>query len=387
MRGSTPTSGDLFIPKRGKLARGVGMLVPPSRRPKNGKRTVDVRDLDARRMEESRERQEERKELIRSTIVNRTFETYFQPIVDLRSQQPVGAEALSRFAHLPVRSPDAWFAEAASVGLGVELELAALEMAIGQLRHLPANLYLSVNASVPTLMSEEFQAIIGGVPAERIVIELTEHAEVADYDKLDQSIKGIRSRGTRLAVDDAGSGYSSLQHILNLQPDVIKLDIGLTRGIDRDPARLALGRALLKFGFDAYRASIVAEGIETVGEYETLRSLGCPAGQGFYLGRPSRLALQQLAPIAPMPLLSVPGRAVRSGTPRNGSGSTDTTNQSVDESPSGTTDGTAATAAPVRTRTLTIEPDDTGHVEGDAPEVDAEGHAEEPESRLLYRRA
>ena len=88
----------------------------------------------------------------------------------------------------------------------------------------------------------------------------------------------------KLAIDDTGAGNSGLEHILRLKPDIIKLDIGLTRGIDKDPARRALGRALLTFGFDAYGATFVAEGIETQGEFDTLRSLGCLAGQGYYLG-------------------------------------------------------------------------------------------------------
>ncbi len=363
MRKPTPTSTDLFIPKKSAVSRGKGLFTGPVRRMKDRERSVKTSALDAQNLQDWRERQEQKHEQIRSIIANRTFETYFQPIVDLQSGRPVGAEALSRFAPLPVRAPDAWFAEAASVGLGVELELAALEMAIGQLRDLPANLYLSVNASVPTLMSEQFRAIIAAVPAERIVIELTEHAEVADYEQLEQSIKGIRSTGIRLAVDDAGSGYSSLQHILNLQPDVIKLDIGLTRGIDQDPARLALGRALLKFGFDAYRASIVAEGIETVGEYETLRSLGCPAGQGFYLGRPSRLAIQHLAPIAPMPLLAERLRPVSNGSVANGS----------------LANGTAKTGPATNGR--------TGPVDDQDGLDSADEFPEEENARSLYRRA
>jgi EAL domain-containing protein (putative c-di-GMP-specific phosphodiesterase class I) len=282
MRTAPPTSDDLFIAKKGRISRGLGRVNLPHRS-SHSDRGPKLGDVEAEQL------RQEREQLIRVTIANRTFETHFQPIVDLRSGRPVGAEALSRFSHLPVQAPDTWFAEAASVGLGVELELAALDMALGQLHLLPADLYLSVNASVETIMSADFQAALGGIPAERIVLELTEHTQVSNYQKLEQSVEEIRAKGVRLAVDDAGSGYSSLQHILNLQPDVIKLDIALTRGIDKDPARQALGRALLTFGLDAYNASIVAEGIETVGEFETLRSLGCPSGQGYYLGRPGRM--------------------------------------------------------------------------------------------------
>ena len=258
---------------------------------------------------------EQREEVVRNAIATRALETHFQPILDLRNGQPIGAEALSRFAQLPVRAPDKWFAEAASVGLGVELEIIAVENALDHLDLLPSSVYLSVNASVETMLTDRFQEAIAGVASERIVLELTEHTKVVDYDLLDQRIEHLRSSGVRLAVDDAGAGYSGLAHILNLQPDVIKLDISLTRGIDTDPARRALGRALLTFGIDAYNASFVAEGIETEGEYETLRSLGCPCGQGFYLGRPAPLPAQRhVAPRSPLPPLVLPEPPLRRST-------------------------------------------------------------------------
>ena len=243
---------------------------------------------------------EHREKLIRVTIANRAHETVFQPIVDLNSGGAVGAEALARFAEPPIRPPDVWFAEAAALGLGVELEMAALRLALEQLRQLPPGLYLSLNVSVETIMSEEFGASFADVPAERVVLELTEHTEIRDYVQFERTIEDLRSKGVRLAVDDAGAGYSSFRHILNLHPDVIKLDIALTRGIDGDPARRALGSALMTFGLDAYNASIVAEGIETEGEFKTLRALGCPFGQGYYLGRPGKLQSARPDP-APVP--------------------------------------------------------------------------------------
>jgi len=288
MTGASGTgNGDLFIGKRPKLARAggrkktVAAWTPPNHVSKHS-------EAEAERLREHREA------LIRVTIASRSHETFFQPIVDLNSGGAVGAEALARFVEPPIRPPDVWFAEAASVGLGVELEMAALRMALEQLRKLPASLYLSLNASVETIMSEEFGASLSDVPAERVVLELTEHTEVHDYGKFEETIENLRSKGVRLAVDDAGAGYSSFRHILNLRPDVIKLDIGLTRGIDGDPARRALGSALLTFGLDAYNASVVAEGIETEGEFKTLRALGCPFGQGYYLGRPGRLRAERL---------------------------------------------------------------------------------------------
>lgn len=299
---SPPLGQDVFVKKRG-VFRGTGHR-KSSVRGKAGNGGTSRRDEKAAKVVN-----EQREEVIRDAITHRSLVTHFQPIVDLRSGQPIGVEALSRFGQLPVRAPDAWFAEAASVGLGVELELIALESALEQLHLIPAGVYLSLNASVETMVTDEFLELIAGVASERIVLELTEHTKVVDYPLFAQKIEHVRSRGVRVAVDDAGAGYSGLAHILNLKPDVIKLDISLTRGIDKDPARRALGRALLSFGLDAYNASLVAEGIETEGELETLRSLGCPCGQGFFLGRPALLATQpgRKTP-APLPPLLMPER-------------------------------------------------------------------------------
>ena len=139
------------------------------------------------------------------------------------------------------------------------------------------------------MTSPEFRSACARPPAERVVLELTEHDSIPDYELFQQTVNHLRANGVRLAVDDAGAGFASFRHILNLHPDIIKLDIALTRGIDDDPARRALGSALLTFGLDAYNASIVAEGIETEAEFKTLRGLGCRFGQGYYLGRPGKL--------------------------------------------------------------------------------------------------
>jgi EAL domain-containing protein (putative c-di-GMP-specific phosphodiesterase class I) len=93
----------------------------------------------------------------------------------------------------------------------------------------------------------------------------------------------------RVAVDDAGAGYSTLRHILDLRPDVIKLDMSLTRDIDSDPARRALAAALISFAHQT-GSHIVAEGVETRGELEQLRKLGAEMAQGYLLGRPASLA-------------------------------------------------------------------------------------------------
>jgi EAL domain-containing protein (putative c-di-GMP-specific phosphodiesterase class I) len=207
----------------------------------------------------------ERVTLIRRIIADRALETHFQLIIDLRSGETVGAEALSRFAQLPARPPDAWFAEAATLGVGVELEVAALTEALVGLDRLPSGMYLSVDASAETMLSRAFREAMAAVPAERIVLELTEHTRVADYSAFGASIDPLRSAGMRLAVDDAGSGFASFRHVLELRPEVIKLDISLIRGIDLDPAKQSLARALLRFGSEAFDTTFMAEGFETPG--------------------------------------------------------------------------------------------------------------------------
>ena len=315
MRRSPPLGQDIYSQKKHGAFHGKG------RRKAVGPDGASSGGMTRREEKAAHVAMEQRAEVVRDAIANRSFETHFQPIVDLRTGEPIGAEALSRFAQLPVKAPDKWFAEAASLGMGVELELIALESALEQLHLLPTSVYLSLNASVETMMTDRFQEVIADVASERIVLELTEHTKVVDYSGLAQKIERVRSAGVRVAVDDAGAGYSGLAHILNLKPDVIKLDISLTRGIDKDPARRALGRALLSFGLDAYNASLVAEGIETEGEYETLRSLGCPCGQGFFLGRPALLPAQRsmrAAPPLPPLLLPDPPRTTSDDEPEQG---------------------------------------------------------------------
>jgi EAL domain-containing protein (putative c-di-GMP-specific phosphodiesterase class I) len=276
-------TNDLYLRKKSRKTTALESVRNPVRASASLLRRSSSDQADA---EQSLAETEQR---IRRIIENRSLETHFQSIVNLRTGQAQGVEALSRFAQLPGRSPDVWFAEAATVGLGTELEIAAVEVALAEIDRLPLGMYMSINASPATILSEEFHVCLAEVQAERVVLEVTEHSPITDYGKFAEGISDLRSRGIRLAVDDAGSGHAGFTHLIDLKPDIIKLDIALTRGIDRDPARQALGRALLQFGLDAYRTTMVAEGIETKGELSTLRSLGCPVGQGFALGRPGRL--------------------------------------------------------------------------------------------------
>ncbi len=212
----------------------------------------------------------------------------FQPVVGLRLQRVAGVEALTRIAIEPRRGPDVWFGEAFTVGLGVDLELLAINRALDQLAGVPASAYLAFNTSPETVLSHGFLAALDGLPLGRLVVEVTEHAAVADYQALLTALAPLRAAGLRLAIDDMGSGYANMQHVLRLAPDIIKLDVALVRGIDGDRARRALAGSLVVFA-DEMGARLVAEGIETPDELATLIELGVPYGQGFALARPGPL--------------------------------------------------------------------------------------------------
>jgi EAL domain-containing protein (putative c-di-GMP-specific phosphodiesterase class I) len=216
----------------------------------------------------------------------------FQPIVSPASGDIVGAEALARFDGEAPRSPDLWFREAWDVGLGVELELAAVRNAVPALRQLPPDAYLAINVSPSTLADPRFAAAIAGVPATRLVMEITEHAVVEDYAPLVDVIARLRATGVRVAIDDVGAGYASLRHVLSVAPDIVKLDMSLTRGIDTDPVRQALATGLVAF---AARTAfvVVAEGVETAAEAEALREVGVRYEQGYLFARPGPLPLRR----------------------------------------------------------------------------------------------
>ena len=210
---------------------------------------------------------------------------HVQPIMDLRTRQPVGFEALARFRSLPPRPPDAWFAEAAALELGTHLELATITRALAVLPALPVDTYLSLNCSQRTVRSPELATLLAP-KATRLVVEITEHEPVDDYEDLALALQPLRDVGVRIAIDDAGAGYASLRHTLALDPDIVKVDISLTRAIDTDRARRALASALISFA-DEMHMTIVAEGIETEGELQTLTDLGVRYGQGFHLAKPA----------------------------------------------------------------------------------------------------
>jgi EAL domain-containing protein (putative c-di-GMP-specific phosphodiesterase class I) len=209
----------------------------------------------------------------------------FQPIVDVAAATVAGYEALSRFPG--TATPDVWFAAAAEAGLGAELEALAIAKALDAMADLPAGAFLTVNVSPHLLGSPPVQRALAGRPdLHRVVVELTEHTPVDDLDTLRRQTDALRARGALIALDDAGSGYSGLQQLAALRPQIVKLDRALIAGAGTDPVRMALAEMLGGFA-DRIGAWLLAEGLETPAELAAFARLGVPLAQGWLLGRPA----------------------------------------------------------------------------------------------------
>jgi EAL domain-containing protein (putative c-di-GMP-specific phosphodiesterase class I) len=201
-------------------------------------------DLAAQSIErglEGTRRRAEATERVRSAMKPDGLLSVYQPIVDLQTGSVSGFESLTRFLGEPKRGPDVWFAEAAALGLGVDLELHAAKRGLRALSCLPETVYVAINLSPAALLDRRLHALLAEWPARRIVVEVTEHDIVKEYEALTNALEPLRESGAKVAVDDAGAGYASFRHILRLRPDYIKLDISLTRGIDQDPGAARVG--------------------------------------------------------------------------------------------------------------------------------------------------
>ena len=259
--------------------------------PEVGKVAVDELTSRLHAEEQDLLRRKRARDRISNAISGSRFRVVHQPIVDLRTGTVRGVEALTRFTAEPPRPPDAWFADADQVGLRSSLELATASAALHLLDDLAPPLFMTVNASPATVLSGRLSEVLLGIDLARIVIELTEHDPVTDYRALTDALESWRSGGARLAVDDAGGGYASFAHVLNLSPEFIKLDTSLVRDIHVDRRRQALARAVAGFAGEL-GVTVVAEGVETAAELDVLTDLGTDLAQGFHLGRPRPLAEQ-----------------------------------------------------------------------------------------------
>lgn len=237
---------------------------------------------------EEHSRRETTRRDIEDFIIGGGFEVAYQPVIDMGTGDCIGLEALARFPE-PYHMPPRTFGAAERVGLGVELEVAVARRALEILPALSPGQLLALNVSPAALLNCEVWEGMwrdGTLPLARLVVEVTEHAAVSAYASLRGELQPLRERGLRIAVDDAGAGYASLRHILELRPDFIKLDRWLIDGLAEDRARrvavgsfVALAREL--------GAGVIAEGIERPEDLAAVSELGIDLAQGYLLGRPT----------------------------------------------------------------------------------------------------
>jgi EAL domain-containing protein (putative c-di-GMP-specific phosphodiesterase class I)/DNA-binding NarL/FixJ family response regulator len=223
---------------------------------------------------------------IRQVIAKGAFAIHLQPIIRLDTGEAMAVEALTRFTD--GSSPETRFAEAGTLGLGATLQRATVSAAIKAVESLPSAVALSVNLSADVLQHEPALPELFAGTERSIIVELTENERVDDYGAVRSALERLGAN-VKLAIDDAGSGFASLRHIFALQPAYVKLDIEWVQGIDRDPVRRALVSGLVYFASET-GCELIAEGIETAEELESLRALGVQLGQGYLLGRPGLIA-------------------------------------------------------------------------------------------------
>jgi EAL domain-containing protein (putative c-di-GMP-specific phosphodiesterase class I) len=227
---------------------------------------------------------EGRRTRLQATISGRHYRPVFQVLVGLEDRAPVGYEALTRFDDLV--PPATRFAEAAALGLGLELESACLAAAVDTARSLPPGTWLAVNASAEMVISGRLEELLRGA-GRPVVVELTEHEAVADYAALLSAMTTL-GPGISLAVDDAGAGFSGLRHVVELRPEVVKLDQAIVRAVDQDPVRQSLVAGMVHYARTT-GTRLVAEGVETEAEAAALARLGVEIGQGYLFGHPASL--------------------------------------------------------------------------------------------------
>jgi EAL domain-containing protein (putative c-di-GMP-specific phosphodiesterase class I) len=294
---AVPVGAHLSVPIKFSTGRVYGTFCCFSRTPDLSLVNRDVAtmrffaEIVGKVLEDRETREEARQavtERLREVMDKRQYTTVFQPIFNILENRVVGFEALARFQSTPYRPPNEWFDDAATVGLLEELECTMRRDALGHLEKLAPNTYLSLNVTPLTVLGQGFADSFSSFPLNRLVLEITEHDCVEDYEKIVQALEPLRQKGVRLAVDDAGAGYASFRHILKLKPDIIKLDRSLIQHIDSSSDHRTLAIALVQFSQNV-GSQVIAEGVETPEELSALRNLGVKLAQGHLLGQPQAI--------------------------------------------------------------------------------------------------
>lgn len=225
---------------------------------------------------------------IEAILADKMLMTAFQPIRRLPEGHVIGVEALTRFVSDDGASADHWFNEAESVGLGTDLELAALHRALAAAQAVPDHMFIALNLTPATCADPRIPGLLehSQLAMNRMVIDLNGAVPLEQYPTLTAAIAPLRRRGLRIAVNGAEVGFTSMDQVLELHPDVIKLDRSFIAGIGDSPGQRLRAAAMAELA-RYVDAVIGAQGVETPEELEAVTELGVTAAQGYLLGRPS----------------------------------------------------------------------------------------------------
>jgi len=244
---------------------------------------------DALLERELRDREHSRQ--LRNVILSGDLNVRYEAIVDIHNAQPLGYEALSRGPEgSDLSNPRELFRRAEDAGLLFELDCLCRKAALEGAHRIPAGSTLFLNClptaiGDPNLRDDGLRKLLESFDLQPsdLVLEISESESIENFGAFREVADSCRELGIRIAIDDAGTGYASLESIMEIAPDFIKADMTLVRSIDEDRSRQEVVRALNSVAL-GIGAQVIAEGIETEGELCALRELGVRYGQGFYFG-------------------------------------------------------------------------------------------------------
>ena len=264
--------------------------------------TVRFERLIERAIEKAREMsgKQMENEMIRSyislqkIITQGSIVTYFQPIVNMQDLDILGYEALTRGPEESgFEDPELLFSYAENTNLILELERLCRRNALKSAQALRLDRRLFLNSSARAMLDSDFTPdhmaeLVSelGLDKRNIVLEITERIAIQEWDTFKKVLRQFRNHGFKIAVDDIGAGYSSLQAIAELEPDFLKFDVSLVRNINESLIKRGLLETLVALSHKI-KAQLIAEGVETKLEFQTLRSLGVSLGQGYFFASPA----------------------------------------------------------------------------------------------------
>jgi EAL domain-containing protein (putative c-di-GMP-specific phosphodiesterase class I) len=235
--------------------------------------------------------EEVRRDELSRLIFQGGVRTVFHPIVRLADRTVIGHEALTRpQGDVSFHSVEDLFAFAETTELLMEFERLCRRMAIRTAATVPDLGLLFLNASAGAVEDPDWSVAMEDVLAEsglkphNVVVEITERVAIVRHDEFQRSLRTFKERGYRVAVDDMGAGYASLQSLASIEPDFLKFDVSLVRDIDRSSIKRSLLGTLRDLG-EKINARVIAEGVERPEEMRTLQELGIELGQGFHFHR------------------------------------------------------------------------------------------------------